>query len=120
MLPEKCLLCGVQFPVTTQILYGNELLAMHGGQGRDTGIDGLITDSLLVQFTDCYGTGSTITGSTSLLGAFQKQVITQIVKDTGVWVQRVNHAELTILQETDQYGFTSHLAGIAGIRDITL
>ena len=114
MPPEKCPLCGVQLPVTIQILYGNELLAMHRGQGRDTGIDGLVADPLCVQFTDCYGTGPAIPGSTSFLGAFQEQVITQIVKHTGVRVQRVDRAELAILQKTDQGRFTSSLSGIVG------
>jgi hypothetical protein len=115
MPPEKRPLCGVQLPVTVQILYGNELLAMHRGQGRDTGIDGLVADSPCVQFTDRYGTGPAITGSTAFLGAFQKQMITQIVKHTGVRVQRVDRAEPSISQKTDQGRFTSDLPGIVGL-----
>jgi hypothetical protein len=42
-------------------------------------------------------------------------VITKIVEDTGIGVQRVDRAELVILQKTDQYRFTSQLAGIVGL-----
>ena len=91
----------MQSAAISEIIDGDQLLAVQLAHQHDAGIDGLIDDAAVAQRSKCHGAGAAVAFITAFLGAARFLLETEIVEYSARGSSGAVHDHSPSSQETD-------------------